>query len=137
MGKAQATMAADWHRQVAALNQTAPADAGSITDRLLMRMDPAIARSFSEVQLCALEHALTAAPAKRPPVDIRLTAPFFSRRYFITVLAGPERRSRQRLQEDRASHSVWTVANSCLFVFLLLLFVPTLIGLLHMLVEMG
>ena len=75
--------------------------------------------------------------SRRPAVDIRLTAPFFSRRYFITLLAGPEQRSQERLQDERARHTIWTVANSCLFAFLLLLFVPTLIGLVHIFANMG
>ena len=59
------------------------------------------------------------------------------RRYFIALLAGPERRSRERLKEERACYTIWTLANSCLFVFLLLLFVPTLIGLVHIFANMG
>ncbi len=137
MDKAQAIATVDWHKQVAALNQDSPSLVGTIRERLLTRMDPDIARSFSEAQLRELERALAAPASRRPAVDIRLTAPFFSRRYFITLLAGPEQRSQERLQDERARHTIWTVANTCLFAFLLLLFVPTLIGLVHIFANMG
>lgn len=137
MDKAQAIAAVDWHKQIAALNESSPSDAGTIRERLLTRMDPEVAGSFSEAQLRALEGALAAPASRRPAVDIRLTAPFFRRRFFITLLAGPEQRSQERLKQERARHAIWTLANTCLFVFLLLLFVPTFIGLVHIFANMG
>ena len=96
-------------------------------------MDRDIAKSFSEVQLCELERVLTSQTTKRPPIDVRITVPFFWHRVFVTFLAGPERRSARRLKEEQSKHKLWTFANICLFVFVLLLFIPTLIGLVHML----
>ena len=80
MAEARAIAVVDWHKQVAALNQGADVDAGSIRQRLLTRMDPEVAGSFSEAQLREIERALTAPVRKRPAIDIRLTAPFFRRR---------------------------------------------------------
>lgn len=58
------------------------------------------------------------------PVDIRLTLPLLSGRYYLTVLAGRERRSAERLRADRARHPLFKFGN----VVLILLF-GTLVGL--------
>jgi hypothetical protein len=131
MDEARTISATDWSARKAALQQAAPARPGTIRDRLLGPMNPEIAKSFSEIQLRELERVIAAAPARRLPIDIRITVPFFWRRYFITLLAGPERRSPERLKSERAKHALWTFANVCFFVFLLVLFVPTFIGLVH------
>jgi hypothetical protein len=57
--------------------------------------------------------------------------PFFNRRYFLTVLAGGERRPAARLKKDRVQNALWTLTNAIFMTFLLLLFVPTFIGLVH------
>jgi len=49
------------------------------------------------------------------PVDIRLSLPLPFGRYYLTLVAGPERRSRARLAEDRGRRPVVTLGN---FLFL-------------------
>ncbi len=51
-----------------------------------------------------------------PPVNIRLSIPFFTRRYHLTVIAGTEQRSTERLAEERAKHPLATTANM-IFLF--------------------
>ena len=104
----------------------------SFRDHLHDKMDPEVAKSFSEPQLMALESILAARSPSRLPVDIRLTVPLFRRRFFVTLLAGEERRSELRLQEERVRHPLWRIAHVCGIVLLLLLFVPAVIGLVHM-----
>jgi hypothetical protein len=58
------------------------------------------------------------------PVDIRLTLPLLSGRYYLTVLAGRERRSAERLRAERDRHPLLKTGNVVLF----LLF-GTLVGL--------
>ena len=124
MDEARTVSAVDLCAQRIALHQETPAGRGSIRDRLLGPMDPEVAKTLTETQLRELEHVL-AAPSSRPlPIDIRITVPIFWRRYFITLLAGPERRSAERLKEERAKHALWTFWNVCCFIFLLVLFVP-------------
>jgi hypothetical protein len=94
-------------------------------------MNPEVARSFTEAQLQELERVFVVPASSRVPIDIRITVPFFWRRFFITFLAGPERRSTERLKEERVKHALWTVANAFIFVFVVLLFIPTFIGLVH------
>ncbi|MFN3868479.1 MAG: hypothetical protein ACK4MF_05370 [Hyphomicrobiaceae bacterium] len=75
-------------------------DAHPVYDRLLGLMPPHIRASFSPVQLAALSHATKPRPEKRL-VDFRVSLPFFGRRYYLTILLGKERRSRQRLHAER------------------------------------
>ena len=131
MDEARTISASDWSAQKAAFNQEVRVRPGTIRGGILGPMDPAVARSFTEVQLRELERVLAAPSSRRLPIDIRLTVPFFWRRYFISFLAGPERRSAPRLKEERVKHAIWTFANGCFFVFLLLFFIPTFIGLVH------
>ncbi len=109
----------------------------TVRDRVLGPMDTEVAKSFTEAQLRELERVLAAPASRRVPIDIRITLPFFWRRYFITFLAGPERRSVQRLKEERAKHELWTLANACSFAFVVLLFIPTFIGLVHIFAFAG
>jgi hypothetical protein len=131
MDDARSVSAAPWALAKTDLRDPAPVSRGTIRDRLLGPMDREVALSFTDGQIRELERILAAAPARRLPVDIRITVPFFRRGFFITVLAGPERRSRERRKEERGKHALWTVANACCFAVLLVLFVPTVIGLVH------
>ncbi len=50
------------------------------------------------------------------PVNIRLSIPFFTWRYYLTVIAGKEQRSTERLAEEREKHPLTTTANM-IFLF--------------------
>ena len=134
MDEASTIAAADWGAH-ATLPEAPSARRGRIHERLLGPMDPEIARSFTDIQIRELERVLTAPSARRLPIDIRITVPFLRRGFFITFLAGPERRSAERLKEERTKHALWTFWNVCCFVFLFVLFVPTFIGLVHILAK--
>lgn len=69
------------------------------------------------------------------PVDIRLSVPFFGRRFFFVFLSGIERRSVERIRQERQKHSLWTIANICAIGFGLVFMVPAVIGLAHMLID--
>lgn len=58
-----------------------------------------ITQTFSDQQLVAL--SLASIPRVSPHViDYRVSIPFFGKRYYLTVLAGRERRSRARLARE-------------------------------------
>lgn len=57
-------------------------------------------------------------------VNLRLSVPFFGGRYYLTVVGGRERRSRQRLAFERKKHPLRTTGN-----ILFLLAFGTLLGL--------
>jgi hypothetical protein len=50
------------------------------------------------------------------PVNIRLSVPFFTRRYYLTIIGGEEQRSTERLAEEREKHPLTTTANM-IFLF--------------------
>lgn len=131
MDEARTMHAAEWSARRAIQVRAVSSARGTIQDRVLGPMDPDVANSFTEAQLLELERVLSAPPSRRLPIDIRITVPFFRGRYFLTFIAGRERRSAERLKEERAKHALWTFANVCFFVFLVVLFVPTFIGLVH------
>lgn len=54
----------------------------------------------------------TGPAGKAPPVNIRLSFPFPLGRWYLTVFAGRERRSPERLAADRAAHPLRTFANA-------------------------
>ncbi len=45
------------------------------------------------------------------PVNVRFSLPFFTRRFYFTMVAGGEQRSHARITEDRAKHPVLTISN--------------------------
>jgi hypothetical protein len=51
------------------------------------------------------------------PVDIRLSLPLPFGRYYLTLVAGPERRSRRRLADDRQRRPLATLGNLVFFFF--------------------
>ena len=88
---------------------------------------------FSEGHLDALKKACRGLRWGQHPVDIRLSIPSLFRRYYIVLLAGPERRSAERRAEEKQRHPFGKLAN-LLFVAMILalgvylaVFVETLI----------
>ncbi len=49
------------------------------------------------------------------PVNIRLSIPLLSRRYYLTLVAGTERRSAQRMAEERKKHPLAKTGNVLVF----------------------
>ncbi len=45
-------------------------------------------------------------------VNIRVSLPLFFRRYYVTVVAGRELRSAERLKEESQKHPLWTTTNT-------------------------
>ncbi|PSN15461.1 hypothetical protein C7293_07225 [filamentous cyanobacterium CCT1] len=83
-----------------------PSQASVALERMLGQMDPAIARSFTESQREALQASLASTLWQNHAVDIRLSIPLLLQRYYLVVVAGPEKRSRERRQQDQATRSV-------------------------------
>ena len=133
MDEAQTIGAGGWRATRSERKRVAPLQSGSLLDRLLGPMDRSVADSFTDAQLRELERVLADSSSRPLPLDIRITLPALRRRYFITVLAGPERRSAERLKQERARHRLWTFANTSSIIFLLLLAKPAIIGLVHIL----
>ena len=50
------------------------------------------------------------------PVNIRFTIPLLFRSYYITVLIGPERRSKERRAIERQKHPLFTLGNVIVYL---------------------
>ena len=100
----------------------------SFRRRLLANMPEDVASSFTELQLTMIEHALEGGKWHNHPVDIRLSIPVPWRRFYLVLLAGRERRSRERRKIGRARRLSRTIADMIVFAVFLLLLVPTAIG---------
>ena len=44
-------------------------------------------------------------------INIRLTIPFFVTKYYVTIVAGTERRTPKRRAEERKKHPLWKLRN--------------------------
>lgn len=85
-------------------------------ERLLRSVPPEVADTFSEQQLDVILHFLDSLFWKRHPIDLRASVPFFFKRFYFVFIAGSEKRSAQRLREDRIKTPLWTTSNILLFV---------------------
>lgn len=79
--------------------------------QLLANLPPQVREGFTQEQRAALADAARRCGWGRHQTDIRLSIPLLFRRYYLVLLAGQERRSGQRLQQDRAVHPVITGGN--------------------------
>ena len=62
-------------------------------DWLEKRFPKEVLDALSDEQMTALGTALRETSWKSHPVDIRLTFPFLTRKYFLTIIGGVEKRS--------------------------------------------
>lgn len=76
--------------------------------RVLRRLPEDQRRGFTPAQLAALDKALDANNPTRHSINLRLT--LFGRAYLV-LLAGPERRNRERRVQEREKHPLSTPGN--------------------------
>lgn len=58
-----------------------------------------------------LQDPESASWASDHPVNIRLSIPLVFRRFYITIVAGTERRNRERLEAERGKHQLCKLGN--------------------------
>lgn len=80
-------------------------------DQFLDRVPSHVADSFTPEQRAALYGALKPKSWSPHPVNIRLTIPFFGRSYFLTIVAGHEKRSKERLRRQKRIFPLQRVGN--------------------------
>lgn len=98
-------------------------------ERFLKNLPENVASSFNAEQLQAMQNALQATQWRRHPVDIRLTVPLLWKKFYVVLVAGPERRSQQRLRSDRSKNPIWTFRNVFFVLFLVCAGMLTSLGL--------
>ncbi|MDJ0704770.1 MAG: hypothetical protein QNJ46_15920 [Leptolyngbyaceae cyanobacterium MO_188.B28] len=99
-------------------------------ERLMNRLPPEIITSFSDAQLTAIRDGMASRPWRSHPVDIRFTIPFI-RLYFV-FLMGPERRSSERLAQERQLNAIWTPANIAVILTVIGVSVGAMVGALQL-----
>jgi hypothetical protein len=78
---------------------------------LLQRLPRDVLNTLSIEQRNAIQNA-TSTSWRGHGVNIRMSLPFFGRRFYLTCVGGEERRPMQRVITEREHHPVRTMANS-------------------------
>lgn len=95
---------------------------------LFDRLPPEILGSLTARQKSAIASAAGAADWKGHPVNIRLSLPFLPRRWYVTIVGGPERRARERRRSDRAVNPIRTAGNLVFILCSAIIFYGIAIG---------
>ena len=88
----------------------AVADRGSAGRWLLARLPAEVVNRLGEREIDAI-CAAAGDGWGRHPVDIRVSVPWLGRRFYITVISGPERRPKDRRAADGATRPLVTAGN--------------------------
>lgn len=80
-------------------------------ERLFTMLPEDVARSLNDAQLEAIACAFGARRWRDHAVDLRGLLPLFGRSYYFVLLAGAERRSRERRLRDRLLHPLISLGN--------------------------
>jgi hypothetical protein len=79
--------------------------------QLFAEIDPEVANSFTVEQLEAIKRGLASRARKRHSLDIRVSVPIPGLRFYLVLLAGSERRPKERLRSEKGLYPFWTPAN--------------------------
>lgn len=94
----------------------------------LKRLPPHILKDMTSEQKTAVIAAVDTSWPQHM-VDIRFSVPWFTGNYFITVISGKERRSKERKSKDVKEHPLITFGNvlfSLVFAFIFFIGLTTL-----------
>jgi len=98
-------------------------------DQVFSRIPGRVMDTLTREQKEAIHQAIDGAALQRPPINVRVSLPVLGRRYFLTLVAGPERRNDERRNDDRRHHPLGTSANFVFFGCLgLLIYAIALFG---------
>jgi len=106
-------------------HQSAPPDVATRSFRenwLFARLPDWVIDTLSSEQKEAIHQAAVDPTWKHPPINIRLSVPFFGRRYFVTVVGGEGKRSAERRARERHNYPLRTAANVFFFLGLATVF---------------
>ncbi|MDF5736939.1 MULTISPECIES: hypothetical protein [unclassified Nostoc] len=82
-----------------------------IFERLFSKISPKIADSFTDEQVKAIQKGFGSQVVTRHSLDIRLSIPIPGLRFYLVLLAGSERRSQQRLQNEKGKYPIFNGGN--------------------------
>lgn len=95
-----------------------PSEANFLFKRVLAQIPCQIIDTFTEEQLAALELACQQIKNKKHAINIQLSMPLYKGGFYLTVLAGRERRSVQRLRTEGVICSQGAIVGVVLAVVL-------------------
>lgn len=99
-----------------------------VVKRMLASIPSEILSTFTEDQLAELKKVLMERANQSSPVNIRVSLPFFQRRFYFVCLAGKERRSLQRLHKSK-----FKVINPFMGTSYILVMISLVLGSLYLL----
>lgn len=91
-------------------------------DLLITRLPSHVVDSLDEAQRSAIHDVVSAATWRTHPIDIRYSLPFFGRRFYLTVVAGEEKRMPDRQRVAHQDKPKLSLANLFFFMGLGALF---------------
>ena len=80
-------------------------------EQLFARLPDDVLESLTPDQRAALWKAASGSTWRRYPVNIRLSLPLPGRRWFVTIVAGAERRDAERIDRERRLYRLRTPGN--------------------------
>jgi hypothetical protein len=102
-----------------------------VLQRILAPIPAEISATFTDTQLAELKKVFIQQFSDKSAVDMRLSIPFFKRRFYLVLLMGKEKRSLQRLKNSK-----FKVINSFVGTAYILAMISTiLLGSLYMIEE--
>ncbi|MFP4100097.1 hypothetical protein [Coleofasciculus sp.] len=112
-----------------------PSKPDPFIEQFFARIPPKTAATFNPNQLDILKQTFGNRASKKHAVDLRLSMPFPKGGFYWVLLMGREKRSRDRLQQERHKHPLWTVANGLVISGFLLMIATALLGTVFILEE--
>lgn len=110
----------------AAAEQSSPND----TNWLFARLSKGTLAALNRDQKEEIAKVINDPEWKRPPVNIRMSLPFFARRFFVTVIGGVEKRGPARRKHEAGRYPLRTIANIFFFVGIAMAFyIAAIVGL--------
>ncbi len=80
-------------------------------ETLLERLPPEVMDSLTDAERLALWQAANPITWRRHPINIRMSVPGLTNRYFLTIVGGVERRGGERVRRERRVHPLRTAGN--------------------------
>lgn len=102
-------------------------------ERFFSRIPRHLVGSFSDDQLLAIKQAFAESTPRSHSLDLRLSLPLLMRRFYLVIIAGPERRERARRLRDRARRSPMRVINTAFSLAVLVIVLLAFLGALYIL----
>ncbi|MGM3305106.1 hypothetical protein ACSQ6I_03825 [Anabaena sp. WFMT] len=90
-------------------------------DKSFSQISPEIAATFTKEQIEAIRKGFSHNEWQQHSLDLRISVPIPLIRFYLVLLAGEERRSKQRWQYEKQLYPLWTFGN--IFFLILLSFI--------------